>query len=345
LGCYVGVAGPLTGPFAGFGDQLRRGVELAVSDLNKKGMKVELIVADDTCRPEAAGPLAERLIDRDKVVCVVGHFCSTASMAASTVYERRQVVQIVPAPFAFAPTAVQRFVFRLLPDTAVEAERAGRLLADRFKDKTVAVVSSNAPSSRGLAVAVAQSMNKYGLKVSANEEYTLGASDFAPLAERLRAVRVDAFYVAGPALEAARIIRQVRQMGVPAQMISGSILGAGEFGRVSGSGGDGTLMISSLDARNLPEAKEVVAAFRNSNFEPEGFTLYGYAAVQAWAHAVGKINTDDPKRVAEILHGTEPADTVIGKVAFDDRGFIRSPRLGLYVVRDGTFRLVEDFRM
>src|SRR5262249_37301986 len=156
--------------------------------------------------------------------------------------------------------------------------------------------------------------DKNGLKASLDESYAFGATDFSPIANKLRSAGIEAFYVAGPSLEAARIVRQVRQFGVPAQMISGSILGAGEFGRISGSAGDGTLMISSVDARALPEAKEVVDAFKKDNYEPEGYVLYSYAAVQAWARAVQKVRTDNPEKVAEALHGMEPADTVIGKV-------------------------------
>src|ERR1051325_7824014 len=101
-GCYVGVAGPFTGPLAGSAQQLREGSTLAVRHLNEKGMKVELRISDDGCRPDLAIQVA-RQFQAEKVVCVFGHFCSAASFAASRFYESEQIVQIIPTPVSFLP--------------------------------------------------------------------------------------------------------------------------------------------------------------------------------------------------------------------------------------------------
>jgi branched-chain amino acid transport system substrate-binding protein len=260
MGCYVGVAAPLSGPLGIFGEQLRRGADLAIKDLKEKGMRVDLFVADDGCQPDRALQAANKF-QADKVVCVFGHYCYAASLAASGFYERAKIVQIIPAPAGFASDgAGQKFVFRMLPRAEVEADLTGRALASRYKGKKVALAHSDASGARRQADAIKQSMSKQGLNAALDETYSVGATDFAPLADKLRANGIDAFYVAGPSLEAARIIRQVRQVGMSTQMVSGSILGAGEFGRVSAGAGEGTLMISSIDARDLPEAKAVVDA-------------------------------------------------------------------------------------
>jgi ABC-type branched-subunit amino acid transport system substrate-binding protein len=77
----IGVAGPMTGPIAWFGEQYLRATELALDDLNANGgvlgQKVELIVGDDFCDPEQAVAAAHKLAS-DGVVFVVGHFCSRA---------------------------------------------------------------------------------------------------------------------------------------------------------------------------------------------------------------------------------------------------------------------------
>ena len=187
-------------------------------------------------------------------------------------------------------------------------------------------------------------MAENGLKISVEESYSLGTSDFSQSSEQLRSNRIDAFYVAGPSSEAARIVRQSRQVGLAAQLISGSILGATEFNRISGGTADGTLMISSIDPRLLPEAKTVVETFKKNGFEPEGYTLYAYAAVQSWAQAVQSAGTDEPARVADALHKIGSVDTVAGRIAFDERGDVRNPRMGVYQFRDGGFRLVEEIK-
>src|SRR5262245_57106054 len=95
----IGVAGPMTGPYAWFGEQYQRGTELAVADLNSKGgvlgHSVELIVGDDFCDTDQAVALARKLVS-DGVVFVAGHWCSHASIPASKVYEEAKILMIAP---------------------------------------------------------------------------------------------------------------------------------------------------------------------------------------------------------------------------------------------------------
>ena len=84
----IGVAGPMTGKDAWFGEQMERGAALAVADLNVAGgvlrQQVQLITVDDFCDPEQAVAAAEKLVS-DGVILVVGHFCSGASIPASAI--------------------------------------------------------------------------------------------------------------------------------------------------------------------------------------------------------------------------------------------------------------------
>jgi branched-chain amino acid transport system substrate-binding protein len=91
----IGVAGPITGGLAWFGEQLERGTALAVSDLNAKGgvlgQQAQLITVDDFCDPEQAVAAAKKLVS-DGVIFVVGHYCSAASIPASEIYEAAGVL-------------------------------------------------------------------------------------------------------------------------------------------------------------------------------------------------------------------------------------------------------------
>ena len=80
----IGVAGPMTGKNGWFGEQMERGAEVAVADLNAAGgvlgQSVELIVGDDFCDPDQAVALARKLVSNG-VVFVAGHWCSHASIS------------------------------------------------------------------------------------------------------------------------------------------------------------------------------------------------------------------------------------------------------------------------
>jgi branched-chain amino acid transport system substrate-binding protein len=96
----IGVAGPITGKEAWFGEQMERGAAQAVADIDAAGgvlgQQVELITADDFCDPEQAVAAARKLVS-DGAILVVGHFCSGASIPVSAIYEAAGVLQISPA--------------------------------------------------------------------------------------------------------------------------------------------------------------------------------------------------------------------------------------------------------
>lgn len=76
-----GVAGPMTGANAAFGEQYMKGAQAAADVINKaggvNGEKIVLVKGDDACEPKQAVAVANRLVDQDKVIGVVGHFCSS----------------------------------------------------------------------------------------------------------------------------------------------------------------------------------------------------------------------------------------------------------------------------
>src|SRR5690349_5794391 len=95
----IGVAGPMTGKEAWSGEQMQRGAEMAVADINAAGgllgNQLRLVIADDFCDPQQAVVAAHKLVD-DGVVLVVGHYCSGASIPASKIYAEAGILQISP---------------------------------------------------------------------------------------------------------------------------------------------------------------------------------------------------------------------------------------------------------
>ncbi|MEI8178804.1 branched-chain amino acid ABC transporter substrate-binding protein, partial [Aestuariivirga sp.] len=96
----IGAAAPLSGPNAALGEQLRRGVQAAVDDINStggiKGEKLAVQFADDGCDPRKAIDVATSFVSAG-VKAVIGHYCSGASIPASKVYQKAGIIQISPA--------------------------------------------------------------------------------------------------------------------------------------------------------------------------------------------------------------------------------------------------------
>src|SRR5258707_426419 len=95
-----------------------------------------------------------------------------------------------------------------------------------------------------------------------------------------------------------------------------------EVASITGPAAEWTLLTFAPDPRNKPTAKAIVERFKAKNIDPEGYTLYTYAALQVWSQAAAKAGTTDPKKVMDTIKAGA-WDTVIGKMEFDAKGDIK----------------------
>ncbi len=342
----VATVGPMTGQYAIFGEQLRRGATLAVETINASGgvlgRQVRLQVGDDACDPKQAVAVANRLATA-KVALVAGHYCSSSSIPASAVYQEAGILQITPASTAPALTDDAyrrgwRHVFRTYGRDDAQAKVSGRLLIERFADRNVAILHDKTSYGRGLADETRAVFRKSGRQETMYEAITQGDRDFTALVTRMKAARIGAIYLGGYHTEAGLIVRQARDQGLDAVMISGDALVTDEFWKIAGPAGAGTLMTFGPDPREEPAAKLVVERFRKGGYEPEGYALYTYAAIQVWAAAAEAAKSLKTPAVAEALRAGS-FDTVVGQLRFDAKGDVLEPKYAVYSWRDGRYEV------
>ena len=336
----LGVAGPITGPNAAFGAQLKNGVEQAVADINAKGgvmgQKIVLSVGDDASDPKQGVSLANKF-SSEGIKWVVGHFNSGVSIPASEVYAESGIVQITPASTNPRFTERKQWnTFRTCGRDDQQGEVAGTFLSTKFKGKKVAIVHDKTPYGKGLADETQKAMEGKGLKAVMYEGVNTGEKDFSALVSKLKQANVDVVYFGGLHTEAGLIIRQMRDQGLQAPMMSGDGITDKEFVQIAGPGADGTYMTFGPDARKNPNAKSVVEAFKKKNYDPEAYTLYSYAAVQILAEAATAAKTTDSKKIAEYMHSGKTFKTVIGDISFDKKGDITRPDYVMYVWKKGA---------
>jgi branched-chain amino acid transport system substrate-binding protein len=336
----IGVAGPITGPNAAFGAQLKNGTEQAVEDINAAGgvmgQKLALSTGDDVSDPKQGVSVANKFA-AEGIKWVVGHFNSGVSIPSSEVYQEAGIIQITPA--STNPRFTERGMwntFRTCGRDDQQGEVAGTYLAKSFKSKKVAVVHDKTPYGKGLADETQKTMNKQGLKEVMYEGVNTGEKDYSALVSKLKQANVDVVYFGGLHTEAGLIIRQMRDQGLNAPMMSGDGIVSSEFVSIAGPGAEGTLMTFSPDPRKNPNAKEAVEKFRKKGFEPEAYTLYSYAAVEVYKQAAEAVKSTDPKKMAEYMHSGKTFKTVIGDLSFDKKGDITRPDYVMYVWKKGA---------
>jgi branched-chain amino acid transport system substrate-binding protein len=336
----LGVAGPTTGNNAAFGAQLKNGAEQAVADINAAGgvmgQKIAIQAGDDAGDPKQGVSLANKMA-ADGVKWVVGHFNSGVSIPSSEVYQEAGMIQITPA--STNPKFTERGMwntFRTCGRDDQQGAVAGTYLASHFKGKKVAVVHDKTPYGKGLADETQKTMESKGLKAVMYEGINTGEKDYSALVSKLKQAGIDAIYFGGLHTEAGLIIRQMRDQGLNAPMMSGDGITDKEFAQIAGPGAEGTLMTFGPDARKNPNAQEAVAKFKAKNIDPEAYTLYSYASVQILAQAATEAKSTDPKKMADVMHSGKAFKTVIGDISYDKKGDITRPDYVVYTWKKGA---------
>jgi len=341
----IGVAGPMTGKDAWPGEQMQRGADLAVADINEAGgvlgQEARLITVDDSCDPEQAVAAARTLVAQG-VLFVVGHYCSGASIAAAEIYEAAGVVQISPASSNPLLTEQGRAnVFRVEIRDDVFGTIAGDYLADHWADQKIAILHDNTTYGKGVADLTKSQLNKRGVTEAIYEAYVPGKSDYVAEIAALQEAAVAVLFVGGYHAEIALMARAAGDRGYRLQVVTGYPLTTEEFGLIAGPGSEGTLFLSRLDPRQMPEAAAVVERFRASGFDPEGYTLATYSAVQVWAQAAEKAGSLDLQPMIASLRGHQ-FDSVMGPIDFDEKGDKTSQKLIWYIWRGGQYMPLEE---
>src|SRR6201991_4624048 len=321
----VAVAGPMTGGESAFGRQMKNGAEQAVADINAAGgvlgKKLALRVGDDACDPKQARSVAEKLAN-DGVVFSAGHYCSSSSIPASEAYADGSVLQISPG--STNPLLTERKlpnVFRVCGRDDQQGVVAN-YIAKNYAGKNIAILNDKTTYGKGIADETKKALNKAGVTEKMFESYNKGDKDFNAIVSRLKAENIDLVYVGGYHQESGLIVRQMRAQGLKTVLMAGDALADKEFASITGPDAEGTLFTFGPDPRNKPTAKAIVEKFKAKNIDPEGYTLYTYAAMQVWSQAVAKAGTTDPKKVMDTIKAGA-WDTVIGKMEFDAKGDIK----------------------
>ncbi len=320
----LGVAGPITGPNAAFGAQLKNGTEQAVADINAAGgilgQKIVMTVGDDVSDPKQGVSVANKFVG-EGVKLVVGHFNSGVTMPTSEIFAENGILQITPS--ATNPKITERGLWNIFR-TCGRDDQQGKLWSDyavkNLKGKKIAVVHDKTTYGQGLADAAKGFMTAAGIKEVLYEGINTGEKDYSALVSKIKASGAEVVMWGGLHTEGGLIVRQMRDQGVKATMLSGDGITDDEFATIGGEGVIGTLMSFGPDPRNNPAAKDVVAKFRAKNYEPQAYTLYSYAAVQIMKQAAEKAGALDPKKMAEAMHSGMTFKTVLGDITYDKKG-------------------------
>ncbi|RWQ30366.1 branched-chain amino acid ABC transporter substrate-binding protein [Mesorhizobium sp.] len=343
------VVGPMTGQLATIGDQFKQGAQAAADAINAAGgvdgRQIKLDVQDDQCDPKQAVSVANRIV-ANGVKFIDGHACSGSSIPASAVYAEAGAMMMSPAssnPELTDAAAKSGWptIMRLYTRDDAQGAFIGPWIAKKYAGKKVVIMHDKSAYGQGVADAVKATMNQNGLNEILYEGINAGEKDYSALVTKLKELKADVVYFGGYHPEAGLILRQSAEQDFKFQLIMPDSIATPEFWQVAGPAGEGTMFVFPSDPQAKPEAKQAIEKIKAGGFVPEGFTLFSYAVIQAFAEGIKHAGSDDPAKVAEALKNGQPISTVVGPVTFDEKGDLKNVSYDINQWHDGKYAPIQ----
>ncbi|WP_448952820.1 branched-chain amino acid ABC transporter substrate-binding protein [Labrys neptuniae] len=344
----IGIGAPITGPSAASGAQIKQGTELAIKNINAAGgvlgQKLESEVGDDQSDPKQGVSVANKFVG-DGVTWVVGHYNSGVTIPASEVYSDNGIVAITPAATNEKVTDRKLWdMFRTCGRDDQQAKVWVDYVKAKYPGKKIAIVHDKTTYGQGLGENAKKLMAADGMKEVLFEGVNTGEKDYSAIVTKLKAAGADVLIYGGLYTEAALILKQLRDQGMQTVMVSGDGLVSSEFATIGGDAVIGTQMSFAPKAEDDPANAAIVKQFKDAGFTPEGYTLKAYAAVQVLAQAAAEAKSADPQKMAEVMHSGKAFKTVIGDVAYDEKGDMKQIDYVIFSWKKGPDGKIDFFQ-
>ena len=345
----IGIAAPLSGGAATYGQDQKRGAELAVEAINAKGgilggRKIELVFEDDKGSPQGGVAAVQKLMSVGRVKAITGGTNSSVVLAESSVTKGR-ILQVNAAAQADAITEQgSPWLFQINNTVSANSSSFNAYIINVLKPKTVAYMGENTEFNKTVLELLRQQLKAANIELVDVSTYDADTNDFTSIITKIKSLNPDMLYVsdAYPA-RAAQLWKQVRQLGgFPKEVMSPGVVVPGMLtpaeGAMNGVITGEIFMASSQLAETKPFVDAYVAKYGTN---PGKGNLVIYEAVNLIAAAMDKAGTDSDydKLSKTIRENAWPSPR--GELRFDAKGRARAPYFFIQQVKDGKLVQLE----
>jgi branched-chain amino acid transport system substrate-binding protein len=321
VGAYLSLSGAETQ----FGVDTKEGIELAVDEVNKaggiKGRPLKVLFEDDKTNPQEATNKVLQLIDRDKVVAILGEVSSSRSKAGGIVANKKKVPMITPSSTHPEVTQVGPFVFRVCFTDDVQGRMGAEFIVKKLGKKRIAMLfTSDDLYSSGLAHEFREHVKKLGAEIVLEKSFLETETNFTTYITEIRDAKPEVIYAPIYYTAMVPIARQAKAAGVKGDMF------------VGGDGWDAdTLLVDAGDELEgalftnhyapdvpWPNSKQFVATYKDRfKREPTSLAAMGYDAAKVLADAIGRAKEDTPDAIRQAIQETKDFQGATGTITID----------------------------
>lgn len=345
----IGHIASLTGKEAAFGVATRKGILLAVEEINAAGgvlgRPIEYYVEDMESKPGEASTAVKKLISRDKVVAVLGANASTDSLEAAPICQLSHVPMMAISSTNPSVTERGNYIFRICFIDPFQGAVLAKFAHDSLHAQRLGILTSaSAPYSVGLSKVLRERFAALGGEVVADQKYAEGDKDFRAQLTAIRAANPDVIAATGYYTEAALICLQARSLGLNVPVIGGDGWEAPQLTELGGKAVEGNYYSTYFSADNTaPEVRAFVQRYaaRWNGEKPEAVSALGYDALRLIADAIRRAGTTDEPKLRDEIAVTKNFPGVTGRTTIDEHRNSAKAAVML-VVRDGHSQFFES---
>lgn len=336
----IGAIFPLTGPAAKYGQNSKRGVELAVAIINNAGgikdKKVTVIFEDSQAQPSIGVNAVKKLINVNKVPVVIGPLASSVMLAAAPIFNENKVVAISNGASSPKISEAGDYIFRTDVSDNFEGSVMASVAYSKLGFNAISTIFINNEYGVGLKTVFEQEYTKLGGKIMNSLGFVQGATDFRSLVSKITNDNSEAIYIIGYN-EMIPLIKQIKEFGIKKQILSTAVLEDPELLSKLGEMSEGIIILSREYDRDREVAQKFLKKFEERfNKKPDFyFAAQAYDAVNLVALTMEKVGFDSEK-IKNNLYEIKDFNGVSGQISFDNNGDVIK-KLVVKQVSNGKF--------
>ncbi len=347
----IGVASPFTGPLAAYGDNIKAGVSLKLKEINDaggiNGQKIELVWGDDLCEPKDAGTVGSKFAADKSIVAVIGHLCSSATLAAMPIYVRAGLPAI--SPTSTNPTigdVGKGWFFRNCYTDDFQGKYLASYVVPKLLGKnSVAIFYENNDYAIGLKNSFMAGAKSADVKVTGAEAYMKGTTDFTPQLTKLLRDKPDTIFLCGYHPEGALIAGQARKLGFNGPLFGADGIDNEDYIKIGGKATDNTYCtVPFLAASAGAAGKDFADRFKKAyDRDVDWMSANAYDCLGILAQVIAKTGADRKKireGMAAINSKANGYKGITGLTYFDRKGDCAKPAF-VKMVKNGKFVAAE----
>lgn len=323
----IGVFEPMTGANAAGGEMTVEGIKLAHEKMSSiLGKDIELVIVDNKSEKVEAANAVSKLVDKDKVVAIIGSYGSSLSMAAGDIVKNAEIPAVGCSPTNPLVTLNNDYYFRVCFIDPFQGTVMANYAINELGAKTAAIIQDvQQDYSVGLSTyfkkAFTDSMGEDS--IVGESSYNTGDQDFSAQLTSMKSLNPDVIFAPGNYGESALLIKQARDLGMNTPILGGDTWEAPEFLDIGGDAVEGAVYSTHFTSESpVNEVSESFLKEYKDKYgkEANAFAALGYDAYMVIVEAIENADSLDPVMIKDKIAATDGFVGATGTITLDENG-------------------------